>query len=605
MTKTPVSRGGIRGPAGPGFLGTFQVRDYAADPNAAGSGLTGQDDTAALNAAMAAARAYRGVGGGKVLLDSGTWQTSAIIDQPELVTVEGLYSDTIAYAGGAASPCVVRPLATHPGTAIWRLRGKTESGRAYDHTGARLSKLTLVGDRTPSGTKGLQLVGLVREAEIDHVTVRDSKDTGIDLMVGTSAAPQSCRIKHCLVDGAGNNGLRFSNCPDTTIYDINSLGATNSGVRFEGFMNGQVSNIRAEWSGQHGVLFTSGYWGAGQGSGGCVVSNITTDRNGMNGVYIDGTCQGAGQIALSNVQLRRDGRNGGTGGGGYAGLAVGNGATMPVVVDGVTVYPGVDDDGTKTLSPQIGVFTGGTNPVEINSGYVHAATTALSVAAATVISPTIGTATGSTASPSRVAPSAVVGWPWVGANNGVAPLDSSGDVPLANLPVAASGTSSPAAVVRADDSRLTRQVEQVRANATQAITTANTWYNVLFPVEDFDDENLHSTSTNTDRITFVRPGRYRVGGSAMWTAGIAANGQRGMRLCIGGTQINGGQNLAPYLASNYCSHNVTPLFVTITQAQINAGTAYLQMQVYSSTASSNLFGSAADGCVMTAEYVGA
>lgn len=191
-----------------------------------------------------------------------------------------------------------------------------------------------------------------------------------------------------------------------------------------------------------------------------------------------------------------------------------------------------------------------------------------------------------------------------GAANGVAPLNGNADVPIANLPTASSGTSSATAVPLANDSRLFRQVTQIRANANQAIGTANTWYNVVFQVEDYDDENLHSTSSNTDRITFARPGRYRVSGTAMWTGGITANGVRGVHLCIGGTQVPGGQNLAPYLANNYCSHNVTPVYITITQAQINNGTAYLQMQVYSSTANSNLFGAAADGCVMTVEYIG-
>lgn len=41
-----------------------------------------------------------------------------------------------------------------------------------------------------------------------------------------------------------------------------------------------------------------------------------------------------------------------------------------------------------------------------------------------------------------------------GAANGYAPLDASSDVPLANLPVASSGTSSATQIVRADDSRL-------------------------------------------------------------------------------------------------------------------------------------------------------
>lgn len=400
----PAGSNGAQGPAGAsgaGFLGTFQVRDYAADPNAAGSGAANQDDSNAIEAAIAAALAYKGLGGGRVLFDSGTWQTSRVIDHPENVTVEGLHGDTIVYDGTSpASPCVIRPLATHTGTAMWRLRGKQESGRTYDHVGARLRYLTLQGDRCPAGTKGVQLVGLVREATLDEVTVRDSKDTGIDLMVGTSASPQSCRLHHCLVDGAGNNGFRFANVPDSTITDCNSLGATNSGFRFEGFMNGQVSNIRAEWSGQHGVLLTSGYWGSGQGSGGATFVGISTDRNGMHGVFVDAT--GAGTLHFIGPRLRRDGRNNGAGGGGYAGITVAATATMPVLVDDLDVYPGVDDNGTGTQSPQYGVsaVTGGPS-VTIGAGTVHATTPLYGGANLGLDWENVGVATGPTSSPTR------------------------------------------------------------------------------------------------------------------------------------------------------------------------------------------------------------
>jgi hypothetical protein len=391
---------GPAGPRGPGFLGTFQVRDYAADANAAGSGLAGQDDTDAIVAAIAAARAYDGgVGGGRVLFDSGTWQTRAVIDQPESVAVEFAFRDVITYAGGVASPCVIRPLATHSGTAVWRLRGKTESGRASDHTNSRLTRMTIEGDRVPAGTKGVQVIGLVRELELTHCTVRNVTDTGIDFMVGTSAAPQSNRIEHCLADGCGNNGYRFANSPDSTIFDCNALGNTNTGFRFEGFMNGQISNIRSEWNGQHGILFTSGYWGTGQGSGGCIASNITTDRNGMNGVQVDAT--GSATLQINGLVTRRDGRNNGTGGGGYAGLSVLATATMPVIVDNVQVYPGVDDDGAGTLSPQYGVYCPGTAPVTISSGEVFGAVDPFYGGPGLIVSDLVQVTTGTTAAPSR------------------------------------------------------------------------------------------------------------------------------------------------------------------------------------------------------------
>ncbi|MCX4857733.1 hypothetical protein [Streptomyces canus] len=76
--------------------------------------------------------------------------------------------------------------------------------------------------------------------------------------------------------------------------------------------------------------------------------------------------------------LRRDGRNtsdvngAGTGGGGFAVLKI-QAATIPVVVTGITVFPGVDDDGQGTNSPQYGMAATSATFVSVTGGYVQAA----------------------------------------------------------------------------------------------------------------------------------------------------------------------------------------------------------------------------------------
>lgn len=395
----PAGTAGAPGATGPGYVGTYSVKDYGA----IGNGTT--DDTAAINSAIAAAVAAPG---GRVYFPPGTYGVTSVIDVPENVTLTGAHGDTILYdATSAPSPCLIQTLATHTGTAILRLRGKTESGRTYDHVGARIENLTLDGSGSPASTKGIQCVGLVREARLSYVTVRDTTDTAFWFGVGTSASPQSCRLVGCLADTAGNNGYTFTNVPDTTLIDCESLGATNSGFYFAGFMNGQVQNARSEWSGQQGILITSGYWGTGTGCGGANFLGCTTDRNGFNGLYIDTTTAGSAVLQFTNCTHRRDGRNAGTGGGNYAGIFVGTGNTMPVVIDNVQIFPGVDDDGTKTNSPQIGLSATGANAVTVNSGYIHAATTPLASGTGLVVSPAVGTATGTTGSPVRTAPSAL------------------------------------------------------------------------------------------------------------------------------------------------------------------------------------------------------
>lgn len=383
-----------------GTPGIFSVTSYGA----VGNGTA--DDTAAINSAIAAALA---VGSGIVWFPAGTYGTTSVIDIPENVTLAGVHGDTIPYDTSPPSPCVIRPLASHTGTAILRMRGRSETGRGYDHVGARVRNLTLDGTNTPAGTKGVQVAALVREARFEYVTVNAVKDTSFWFGAGTvatSTMPQSLRLIGCLAKASGNNGYTFTNVPDTTIIDCNSLGATNTGFYIAGFMNGQITNIRAEWSGQHGLLLTSGYWGAGQGSGGCIIASVTTDRNGFNGCYVDAT--GAGTLQINGMVNRRDGRNNKAGGGGYAGLAVASGATMPVIVDNLQVYPGVDDDGTGTNSPQYGVYAPGASVVNVDSGYVFAAVTAISGGSGLTVDNSVGTATGLTSAPARVAPVADV-----------------------------------------------------------------------------------------------------------------------------------------------------------------------------------------------------
>jgi hypothetical protein len=94
-----------------------------------------------------------------------------------------------------------------------------------------------------------------------------------------------------------------------------------------------------------------------------------TDRNGWDGLRIDAS--GNGAFLVTGFMSRRDGRNGGAGGGGYAGVAVKN-ATAPVVLTGVTCYPGSDDGGGANASPDYGLSVSGSTSVQVGNSYLHA-----------------------------------------------------------------------------------------------------------------------------------------------------------------------------------------------------------------------------------------
>lgn len=396
LTSDPTQADGVAWKPSGSAAGTVNVKDYGA----IGDGTN--DDTAALTSAIAACPA-----GGRVFLGPGLYAVSSPLVLPPNITLEGSHGDTIWYTGGSPIPCAIKPTAGFTGTAVIQMFGKADQTPAgtVDHIGTRLRRLTIDGSNLPAGNvRGVMLSGLVREVTLEEVTVRKMTGAGFWCGVGATSGlyPQSLRLRGCLADNNGNNGYTFSNVPDSTIIDCNALGNTNAGFYFAGFVNGQVGNCRAEWSTQQGFYITSGFWANGQGSGGCLFANITTDRSNFNGIYIDAT--GAGTLQFTNVTLRRDGRNNGTGAGGYAAFNVAATATMPVVVDNLQVYPGVDDNGTGTNSPATGFLTANTAPVMLTSGYVWAATTALSTTPVTTVSPAVGTATGLTTAPTRVAP---------------------------------------------------------------------------------------------------------------------------------------------------------------------------------------------------------
>lgn len=58
---------------------------------------------------------------------------------------------------------------------------------------------------------------------------------------------------------------------------------------------------------------------------------------------------------------------------------------------------------------------------------------------------------------------------------------------------------------------------------------------VLFPNENFDTDTLHSTVTNTGRLTATTAGKYRIRGTIAWNN--TATGVRTCRLRVNGTTV--------------------------------------------------------------------
>lgn len=363
---------------------------------ATGDGVT--DDTVALQAALDAAYTDSATDpqGKTVYLPPGTYRTSAPLIVPPYVTLQGSY----ASRGTNIQKSSIKPLASFAGTSIISMVDATTGGYLTPSEGQRFVDLTLDGEDLPGTTSGILASGYVHGVVMHNVSIDDATDRGVQTTNNLGLHPYSWHMDNVQVNDATLDGFRFTGMTDTTMIGCRTLGCGRRGYYLDGMANSTFTACRAEWSGENGWYLT-GSWGTGTGSGGAVWTACSTDRNDQNGILIDAT--GSSPMIFNGLNLRRDGRNANGGGGGFAAMAVSS-ATVPVQVDSIAVFPGVDDDGSGVNSPQIGFISTGSTWVNVASGYLHAATTAFTDGGTNTSlqrGPGLGLATGTTASPTR------------------------------------------------------------------------------------------------------------------------------------------------------------------------------------------------------------
>ncbi|MGW1436843.1 glycerophosphodiester phosphodiesterase family protein [Streptomyces griseus] len=342
-------------------LGWVNVKDKAY--GAKGDGAT--DDTVALQAAIDACPP-----GGVVYLPEGVYRVSAPIYPNPTTTLRGSHANMMAVPGLVDPPCYLQPLPSFVGAAVIVLRDQESGAYAALPAEHRIEDLMVDGSTLDGANPvdGLYAEGNIQNVRLTNVTFRRMSNNGIVTAGKANVFPYSWRMQNVMIDNCRANGMLITRMTDLTMIDCQVIGCWGHGMVLDNVANGLMDLCRSEWNGNHGIRLT-GAWGNGTGSGGLLMSACSTDRNGWDGVRVDAT--GAAPITINGLQTRRDGRNGGGGGGGYAGLAIAA-ATAPVLVEAITCYPGVDDDGTGTASPQYGIHLTGASVAQIGSGYLHA-----------------------------------------------------------------------------------------------------------------------------------------------------------------------------------------------------------------------------------------
>ena len=343
------------------------VRDWlnVLDFGAKGDNVT--DDTLAIQAALAACPM-----GGIVYLPAGAYRTSAPLTIPPAVTLQGTHTNLMTVPGLTDPPCYIRPLASFVGAAVIMLVDAATGGYSTISAEHRILNVMIDGQDLPAGTPvdGLSAKGNIQNVGLRDFTVRQCTGNGIYCGSNLGINPYSWRLARVMLDNNHGHGLSVQIMTDLTLLDVQAIGNFANGFNIINAANSQAIGCRAEWNGNNGYHLT-GDWATGTGSGGMLLGDCSTDRNGFNGVLVDAT--GNAPIQIENLHTRRDGRNGGAGGGGYAGLKVDT-AGMPVIVGLITCYPGVDDNGTQTNSPQYGVRVSNSAYVSVASGFLHANT---------------------------------------------------------------------------------------------------------------------------------------------------------------------------------------------------------------------------------------
>lgn len=352
------------------------------------------DDTAEIQAALDACPP-----GGVVEMPPGVYRTSDTLVVPPGVTLLGTRTGLMFVVGLTDPPGYIRPMPTFNGTAVIKFLDDVVGGYPDISGEQRVINLMIDGSdlATPS-IDGISAEGNVQNVGLRDVTIRRVTGAGIRTGIGSGFFPYSWRLHRVMVDNTGWRGFTFEVMTDITMVDCQAIGCGADGFYISNAANSQAIGCRAEWCVDNGFHIT-GNWATGAGSGGMLFGDCSTDRNDKNGVLIDAT--GNPPIQFDNLHTRRDGRNGGAGGGGYAGLKVAA-ATTPVLVGLMTCYPGVDDNGAETNSPQYGVRVEGSTYVSVATGFLHAATDAWSDGGTNTAlrrGPNIGERTGTTAAP--------------------------------------------------------------------------------------------------------------------------------------------------------------------------------------------------------------
>ena len=169
--------------------------------------------------------------------------------------------------------------------------------------------------------------------------------------------------------GVGFNHIKISDC---TYYDCLSENGSADGFYIQNGSNSVWTDCRSEHNGGNGYTYLC--TSTSTGSGVARLVGCWSNQN-DTGIYITSDNGSGLPLVLRACTFRRDSRQGNAGGGVFAGITISS-YPGPVQISGCSVWPGVDDNGSGTPSPQYGLRlanNAATSQVVVGASYIQGA----------------------------------------------------------------------------------------------------------------------------------------------------------------------------------------------------------------------------------------
>lgn len=302
--------------------------------------------------------------GSNVQLGQGFFQIDQPITLPPYLAIYGVApsgenttSSGSALLSGSVIQCI-SSFSQHSAAGLAAILILDQAAGGYP-TSAREEKIfgvTIDGSLISSGTvDGVQIWNTNR-VHLERVLTASFSGYGFRSVTSSGGNANAMRLNRCQARFNGLDGFNFFRNSDCTYTDCLAENNGGNGFYMTNMNNGLMLGCRAEHNGTTGVGNGFSYENTSQGTGSGNVKFVgcSTDRNEAYGMEIFTNNSTGVPLQLVGCCFRRDGKNNNTGGANLAGLYIHNYVDI-VQISGCNVFPGVDDDGTGTNSPQTGL----------------------------------------------------------------------------------------------------------------------------------------------------------------------------------------------------------------------------------------------------------